>query len=123
MKVTRKNSFHYLIEPEQKAGMEKHGNSRNFHGGIASGNGKSGCQIRFDDLPSGHNAAHVKRRNIINVVEKGEEEKEYDHHVEELQESHSKKDPVIARMVKCQKEFQKLDDEAVIDAKTFDILH
>ena len=123
VKVRRNNLFHILPDPEQKKGMEKYGNSRNFHGDIVSGNGKSGYQIRFDDLPSGKQIVYVKRRNIISVVDRGEEEKEYDHYVEELQESHSKKDPVIACMVKCQREFQKLDDEVVIDAKKFDMLY
>ena len=69
--------------------MENFGNSRNFHGDIVSGNGTSGYQIRFDDLPSGLQNVYVKRRNIITVVDRGDEEKEYEDETEESLSSSS----------------------------------
>ena len=46
---------------------------------IASGNGKQGYKIKFDDLSAGNQEVYVRRRNIITVVGIGEEEVECDH--------------------------------------------
>ena len=79
VKVRRDNLFHILKGEAQKTDIAKYGNSRNFYGVITSGNGKQGYQIKFDDLPAGNQEVYVRRRNIITVVEIGEEEVECDH--------------------------------------------
>ena len=66
--------FHILKSEKQKDDIQKYGNSRNFHGEIISGNGKQGYNIKFDDLPADDQVVYVRRRNIIVVVEEGEEE-------------------------------------------------
>ena len=48
-------------------------------GEIISGNGKQGYNIKFDDLPAEDQMVYVRRRNIIVVIEEGEEEVECDH--------------------------------------------
>ena len=63
----------------QQVGLEKYGNSRNFHGNIISGSGKEGCKIQFDDLPSDNQIVYVKRRNAITVADPAEEEEEHDY--------------------------------------------
>ena len=79
MKVQRKILFHILTEEEQKVGLEKYGNSRNFRGIIFSGTGSTGYKIRFYDLPTDHHVEFVERRYLIEVVDPNEEKKEYDH--------------------------------------------
>ena len=54
VKVRRDNLFHILKSEAQKIDIAEYGNSRNFYGVIASGNGKQGYQIKFDDLPAGN---------------------------------------------------------------------
>ena len=66
--------FHILKSEKQKDGIQKYGNTRNFHGEIISGNGKQGYNIKFDDLPADNPVVYVRWRNIIVVVEEGEEE-------------------------------------------------
>ena len=73
IKVTRNNLYHVLNETQQ-VGLEKFGNSRNFHGNIISGSGKQGNKVKFDDLPSDDQIVYVKRRNVITVVDLTEEE-------------------------------------------------
>ena len=119
--MRRDNLFHILAEARQKVGMEKFGNSRNFHGHMISGNGKIGYQIKFDDLPSGLQKAHVKRRNIITVLDKEEEEREHDHSNSECQEPPKKKDAVVGCMLRSQKDFEKLDNDVVLSSKSFDM--
>ena len=46
---------------------------------IISGNVRQVYQIQFNDLPRGDQEMYVHRRNIIIVVEAGEEEVEWDH--------------------------------------------
>ena len=104
--------------------MEKYGNSRNFHGTILSGSGKTGYNIRFDDLPAGKQEVFVKRRTIIDVVDPAEEEKEYDHVVEDMHTSPSKeKDKAnsLPPMILCQQQFTNLNNDVVLDAATFDM--
>ena len=55
VKVRRYNLHHMLTHNRQKLGIEECGNSRNFYGAITSDNGKRGCNISFDDMPSKHN--------------------------------------------------------------------
>ena len=70
--------FHILKSEKQKYDIQKYGNIRNFHGEIISGNGKQGYNIKFDDFPADDQVVYVRRRNIIVVVEEGEEEVECD---------------------------------------------
>jgi hypothetical protein len=53
VKIKRSLLFHILQHDDQKRKLEGCGNSRNFFGIILSGSGKTGCKIRFDDLPAG----------------------------------------------------------------------
>ena len=119
VKIRRDNLFHILTDPRQKVGLEKFGNSRNFHGDIISGNGKTGYYINFDDLPSGLQKVYVKRRNIITVADKEEEEKEHDHANDEYHESTKKKEALVGCMLRSQKDFEKLDDDVVLSSNSF----
>ena len=82
----------------QQVGLEKYGNSRNFHGNIISGSGKEGCKIQFDDLPSDNQIVHVKKRNAITVADPAEEEEEHDYEntlFEEEEKEESNNNPQI----------------------------
>ena len=46
---------------------------------MLSGDGKTGCNVSFDDFPSDLKHAHVKRRNTLKTVDPEEDEKEHDH--------------------------------------------
>ena len=51
---------------------------------IIAGNGKQGYQTKSDDFLTWDQKVYIRRRNIINVVEPGEEEVEYGHKNAEL---------------------------------------
>ena len=70
---------HMLTSDNQKGDTKQHGNSRNFHGEIISGNGKQGCNKNFDEYPTDNQMVRARRRNIAAVVEEEEEESECDH--------------------------------------------
>ena len=119
VKVTRNNLYHILNETQQ-IGLEKFGNSRNFHGNIISGNGKQGYKIKFDDLTSDDQIVYVKRRNIITVVDENEEEKEYDHEnnpLEEEEKEESNNNPQI----QSANEFCERDDDDIKNENTFEM--
>ena len=71
IKIRRDNLFHMLRNDNQKEDMQKHGSSPNFHGEIISGNGKQGCNVKFDDFPADDQMVRARRRNIIVVIEEG----------------------------------------------------
>ena len=77
--MKRKDFFHVLIHDEQRSSLKGFGNNRNFHGTVVSGNGRQGYNIRFDELPVGKKDVTISRRNVITVLNDGEEEKEYDY--------------------------------------------
>ena len=79
VKVKRKDFFHVLIHDEQRSSLKGFGNNRNFHGTVVSGNGRQGYNIRFDEMPVGKKDVTISRRNVITVLNDGEEEKEYDY--------------------------------------------
>jgi hypothetical protein len=79
VKVKRSLLYHVLLHEDQREKLKGYGNSRNFYGEILSGSGKTGYQIRFDDLPADHQDVFIKRRNLLTVLEEGEEEKHHDH--------------------------------------------
>jgi hypothetical protein len=115
VKIKRSLLFHVLEHDDQKEKLEGHSNSRNFFGTFLSGSGKTGCKIRFDDLPAGNQDVNVKRRNLITVLEDGEEEKEHDHTnqlAEELAETHP---PTAAKEAPAKNSTDKL---CALDAET-----
>ena len=67
-----------LMHNYHKVGMEEHWNSRNFYGTIVSGNGKSGNNLSFNDVPAERKKVCDKRRNMLPVVDLDEEEQEHD---------------------------------------------
>jgi len=115
--ICRNNLFHILKSDKQKEDIQKYGNIRNFHGEIISGNGKQGYNIKFDDLPADDQMVYVRQRNIIVVIEEGEEEVEYNHANVDLDTKVSvpKKD----EHKKCITKFCDMGDEEIMNAKTF----
>ena len=117
IKIRRDNLFHILKSDKQKEDIQKYGNSRNFHGEIISGNGKQGYNIKFDDLPAEDQMVYVRRRNIIVVLEEGEEEVECDHVNVDLNEEVIV--PNKDEHKDCITAFCDMSDEEVMNAMTF----
>ena len=117
IKIRRDNLFHILKSDKQKVDIQQYGNSRNFHGEIMSGNGKQGYNIKFDDLPADDQMVYVRRRNIIVVIEEGEEEVECDHVNVDLNTEVCvpKKDDHN----ECITKFCDMSDEEIMNARTF----
>ena len=117
IKIRRDNLFHILKSDKQKEDIQKYGNSRNFHGEIISGSGKQGYNIRFDDLPADDQIVYVRRRNIITVIEEGEEEVECDHENDDLNDEDSS--PKNTEQMDSIKKFCNMSDEEIRRAKIF----
>ena len=65
--------------------MEEHGNNKNFYGTKSSGNGKSGHNVSFDEIPEEHKKVHVKRIIMLHVTFPDEEEQKNNHAAEECE--------------------------------------
>ena len=113
VKIRRDNLFHILKSEKQKDDIQKYINSRNFHEDIISGNGNQGYNIKFDDLPADDQVVYIRRRNIIVVVEEGEEEVDCDHVDDDLNTETitPKKDNAHQE---CITKFCALEDEAIL---------
>ena len=64
----------YLL---QKVGIEKFRNSRNLHGKVSSGSGKTGYKVKYYGLPSVLKMVEFKRRNAMKVSIMAEEEQKH----------------------------------------------
>ena len=83
LKVLGENLHHMLTHNDQKVEIEYHGDSRNSHETMTSGNGKSGHNASFDNMPSDYKEVHAERRTTFSVVEPDEEEQEHNNVAEE----------------------------------------
>ena len=80
VKVVRNNLFHIFKSNTQKTDIKKYVNSRSLCGVIFYGNGKQGYEIKFDDLPTRDQLVYVRRMDIITILEKDDDEVEWDHY-------------------------------------------
>ena len=117
--MRRDNLFRILKSEAQKRDIAKYGNSWNFYGVIVSGNGKQGYQIKFDDLPAGNQEVYVCWRNIITVVEIGEEEVEYDHANADLSVIKPSTAKDVEAQAKCINAFCTKEEEDILAATKF----
>ena len=123
VKVTRNTLYHVLKDDAQKESTKQYGNHRNFFGTIASGSGKQGYKIQFDDLPVGNQEVMVRRRNMIKVVLENEEEAEFDH-ATDLAEAYADVTPRVTRkdpLKASADDFCGLDKESLREAATYEM--
>ena len=97
--------------------MQKHENSRNFHGKIISGNKNHGCNVKFDNFPVDDQMVHIRRRNIMVVIEEGGEEVKCNHVNVDINTDES--DPKKNEYKECAQKFCDLSDDEIMKAITF----
>jgi hypothetical protein len=122
VKVLRKNLFHLLPvgSVSQNALVGVAGNF-NYYGQVMSGTAKSHYTIKFDALPHGHQEVDKVRRAVITVLERGEDEPDFDHRtaseIEECSEVAMEKRKSPSE--ESTDEFCNLDKETIASATTF----
>jgi hypothetical protein len=123
VKVQKKNLYHIVQAEEQRNCLSNQPKNKNYFGTVISGNVKQHYTVRFDDFPYGFQEVRKVRRAVIKAVAPGEEEKEFDHVVQDASDPLEMTIDETDRNKTAEssvKEFCSLPKETIAEAKVFD---